>query len=484
MSLLIDALKRAERAKNAQAEPELARRNSIERAVDNAATALDWALAEPATDPVMGAATPGLTGASERTEPKFAEPLENVAMREPAISAPTTVKTKSWNTSKPDQTTKTHEREAAQTLFDAKRPAARSRAGMLALLGVAALILAAGGFYVWYSLAFPPRPAIRPVQSRPIAPATAPVVDAAPAPNQATPAPVIATATEPKVAEISPVPSPETATATVTLSESRDAAKPKTALSATSKRKALQRDTEALTNADAMPTGQFSSEEMVRREIAQARRSQSAKRGKPATDNDAINVGRRSQNEFDADIALAYNSLLSGNRAEAKRLYSIAAERDPFNTDALMGLATIAGNQGDLGGAERFYRRALELDPQNAAAIAGLASIRHPGGASESQLKFELARSPDSAPLQFALGNQFANQGRWDEAQQAYFDAFSADARNADYAYNLAVSLDQLNQLKQAIIYYKKALELGKLYGARFRTSDINTRLNELGQAQ
>ena len=55
---------------------------------------------------------------------------------------------------------------------------------------------------------------------------------------------------------------------------------------------------------------------------------------------------------------------------------------------------------------------------------------------------------------------------------------------NADYAYNLAVSLDQLDQGKQAITYYRKALDLAKVHGARFRSSDINTRLAELGQAQ
>ena len=99
-------------------------------------------------------------------------------------------------------------------------------------------------------------------------------------------------------------------------------------------------------------------------------------------------------------------------------------------------------------------------------------------------MKFELARAPDSAPLRFALGNQLANQGRWDEAQQAYFDAFSADAGNADYAYNLAVSLDQLNQSKQAAAYYRKALDLAKGRKASFRSSDISTRLTELGQVQ
>jgi tetratricopeptide (TPR) repeat protein len=479
MSLLIDALKRAERAKNGQSEPALDSRNTIERAVDSATTSLDWSLAEPLADPVIGTETPLVTEPSARTEPKFAEPVENIPLREAVVSAPPAAATKSWAATKSDQAIRAQGREAAQTLFDAKRPAMRSRAGMLALLGLAALILASGGFYVWYSLAFPPSPVYPAIQARPVAPQSTSTVEVAPPPKPVEPAATIATpAIEAKVAEI-----PSTSSLTIPLetpavSEPVGAEVPPAAPKNISKRKPRQ------SVANATSVSDISSEEIVKREVDQAQRSQATKRGKAAADNGTINVGKTGQNSFDADIALAYNSLLSGNRAEAKRLYSIAAERDPFNTDALLGLATIAGNQGDMNGAERYYRRTLELDPQNAAAIAGLSSIRQPGGPSESQLKFELARSPDSAPLQFALGNQFANQGRWDEAQQAYFDAFSADARNADYAYNLAVSLDQLNQTKQAVIYYKKAQELAKIHGARFRSSDINARLNELGHSQ
>ncbi len=481
MSLLIDALKRAERAKNGQSEPALDARNTIERAVDSATTSLDWSLTESSTDPVIGTETTLVAEPSARTEPKFVEPVENITRREPIVSAPApaTVTAKSWAATKSDQAIRTQEREAAKTLFDAKRPAARSRAGMLALLGLAALILAGGGFYVWYSLAFPPSPVYPSVQARPVAPQPERTVDVAPPLKPAEPTTAVETPPiDVKVAESPSASSPNIAVEAPPVSESVDAEVPQGPRQKTPKRKPFQSDASVATASD------VSSEAIVKREIGQARRSQSTKRAKAASDNGAINVGRNAENGFDADIALAYNSLLSGNRAEAKRLYSIAAERDPFNTDALLGLATIAGNQGDMNGAERYYRRTLELDPQNAAALAGLASLRQPGGPSESQLKFELARSPDSAPLQFALGNQFANQGRWDEAQQAYFDAFSADAGNADYAYNLAVSLDQLNQSKQAIIYYKKAQELAKIQGARFRSADIDARLNELGQAQ
>ena len=476
MSLLIDALKRAERAKNGQKEPELAPRSTIERAVDSATTSLDWSLSGLAPEPVVGNAKLDFSEEPARTEPKFAQPVESIPLREPGgVSPASHFEKKASNTTASEQSNAAAARQAAQTLFAAKRPAARSRAGMLALLGLAALLLAGGGFYVWYSLAFPPSPAYQPLQARPTPPA--PVTAVAPAP-QAIPAAIV-TPSAPTAAASEPT-APIAAVAESGADEASKAQPVTIPMRKASRGSAARRSAIA---SDSATVDELSSDAIVQREIEQARRSQTTRRSKSARDNRQISVGKSAENVFDPDIALAYNSLLSGNRAEAKRLYSIAAERDPFNTDALLGLASIAGNQGDLNGAERHYRRALELDPQNASALAGLASIRQPGGPSESQLKFELARAPDSAPLRFALGNQYANQGRWDEAQQAYFDAFSLDARNADYAYNLAVSLDQLEQSKQAITYYRKALDLAKVHGARFRSSDISTRLTELGQA-
>ncbi len=471
MSLLIDALKRAERAKNGQPEPSLSARNSIERAVENANAPPDWTVADIGTEPLIGEPTPDASDVAARAEPTFTTAANSVPLNVPSIATPAPA-SKIFASAKPLNKSAATEREAAQTLFDAKRPAMRSRAGLLTLLGVAALLLAGGGFYVWYSLAFPPTPAFTPNPTRIALPEPTP---APPVVAQPSPAPIEPVVDTPQVTPAAPADSTVAAepTASVPAQAGDDeATKPKKSRRAAERRGA---ETSAL-------MAEQSSDEIVQREIEQARRAQSARRTK-STGN-SVNIGKGQQTGFDADIALAYNSLLSGDRAEAKRLYAIAAERDPFNTDALLGLATIAGNQGDLSGAERYYRRALEVDPQNAAALAGLASLRHSGGPSESQLKFELARSPDSAQLRFALGNQLANQGRWDEAQQAYFDAFSLDTRNADYAYNLAVSLDQLNQVKQAAIYYRKALELAKLQGARFQPADITARLAELGHAQ
>ena len=83
--------------------------------------------------------------------------------------------------------------------------------------------------------------------------------------------------------------------------------------------------------------------------------------------------------------------------------------------------------------------------------------------------------------LHFTLGNEYARQGRWGEAQQAYFKAVTKDPDNPDFAYNVAVSLDHLRQPKLALEYYRRALALGVKRSASFDQSSARKRVKELG---
>ncbi|HWM43197.1 MAG TPA: tetratricopeptide repeat protein, partial [Burkholderiales bacterium] len=96
--------------------------------------------------------------------------------------------------------------------------------------------------------------------------------------------------------------------------------------------------------------------------------------------------------------------------------------------------------------------------------------------------KSMLADNPGAHVLNFTLGNQFAQQGRWAEAQAQYFKAFAAEPDNADFAYNLAVSLDHLRQPKLALEYYTRALALAKARGASFDLAAAEKRVAQLGR--
>ena len=139
---------------------------------------------------------------------------------------------------------------------------------------------------------------------------------------------------------------------------------------------------------------------------------------------------------------------------------------------------------GQLNSAEARYLRLLEFDPRDSHAMASLISLRGQLDpvASESRLKNLIAIQPEAALLHFSLGNQYAQQSRWTEAQAAYFKAHSVDPENADYAFNLAVSLDQLHQGKLALEFYQRALALTEKRAASFNPAQARLRVQELSQ--
>ena len=98
----------------------------------------------------------------------------------------------------------------------------------------------------------------------------------------------------------------------------------------------------------------------------------------------------------------------------------------------------------------------------------------------ESQLRTDLARYPYSSALQMALGNLYASQSRWTEAQQTFFEAFRLDPENADASYNLAVSLDHLGQGKLALDYYQRSLAASQKQAVQFDRGRVVRRVEEL----
>jgi tetratricopeptide (TPR) repeat protein len=182
-------------------------------------------------------------------------------------------------------------------------------------------------------------------------------------------------------------------------------------------------------------------------------------------------------------VQTAYAAYLKGDFAAAQSDYQQALREQPTNRDALLGMAAVDVRTGRLEAAEATYLRLLQLDPTDAHAQAGLIALRASRLdplATESRVKNMLAADPDAHVLQFTLGNQLAQQGRWAEAQQAYFKAFAASPDNADFAYNLAVSLDHMRQAKLALDYYRRAIVLAESRGASFDLAAARQRAAQL----
>jgi tetratricopeptide (TPR) repeat protein len=194
---------------------------------------------------------------------------------------------------------------------------------------------------------------------------------------------------------------------------------------------------------------------------------------------------RRSTHKDQVAPALArgYSAFMAGNDDLAQQEYTSILRQDGNNRDALLGIAAIAAKRGRSDEAIRTYLHLLDLDPRDPTAQAGMLSLTA-GQAdpvqNESRVKTLLSQQPDAHYLHFALANLYASQSRWPEAQQEYFHAYQRAPDNPDYLYNLAISLDHLNQGKLALEYYQRALALSQKGSANFDKFSTQNRIKEL----
>jgi Tfp pilus assembly protein PilF len=223
-----------------------------------------------------------------------------------------------------------------------------------------------------------------------------------------------------------------------------------------------------------------SSSEVLEGRVEPAAPKSTAPNSQPSSAASNMRITRNDQQDQVARLLeQAYASMQRQDKRSAKALYDQVLSLDRHNADAVIGLAALAAKEGELATAERLYNRALEIDPNDTAARAGLAGLRSsadPAG-QESQLRHLLASDPAQPSVQFALGNSLATQGRWHEAQQAYFNAFNADPKHPDYAFNLAISLERVRQPQLAAQFYRTALQLAQQRSTKFVLATAQQRL-------
>ncbi|WP_338849191.1 tetratricopeptide repeat protein [Massilia sp. W12] len=155
----------------------------------------------------------------------------------------------------------------------------------------------------------------------------------------------------------------------------------------------------------------------------------------------------------------AWQAWQNGQPAQARTLWLQVLQADADNRDAHLGLAAAAQLQGQEEQAAQHYLRLLEidpLDPDAAAALTGMQSMDAQAGA--ARINKILLQHPQAPALHFVLGNLYAQQQRWNDAQQSYFRAYTLAPGNPDYQFNLAIALDRLGQSRLALEYYQKAL--------------------------
>jgi len=447
MSLLLEALKKAELAKQvAKAE---APSPEPERAPPEQATRVITREKLPDITQPLEILTDDLPS----SEPKAAETA--AARPELSLQGEETFEPAAQPIASTNDFARTAERTQAQQLFQVKEMDYNPRRPFYLTLGALALVGLGYGGYLWWQMQ--PKYSFSPVETQarsvatPAQSATASASVAAPSPPAAAPlpseqtpqaaAPIPARTAVPGIPPIQPVRPP----------------RPRFQQAVASRPSSIRPQT-----------------------TSEAAGSVSPRAGE-ALAPIAINAPTLA---VDPLVEQAYQAFQRNDLAVARDGYQRALAREPTNRDALLGLAAIDVRSGQLSSAEARYLRLLEIDPRDSHAAASLISLRGQLDpvASESRLKSLIASQPEAAHLHFSLGNQYAQQSRWTEAQAAYFKAHSVDPENADYAFNLAVSLDQLHQGKLALEFYQRALALTDKRAASFNPAHARLRVQELSK--
>ena len=426
MSLLLDALKKAEEAKRLASAPAGAGSPPTAPAPPGAELSLEPVHSAPApTATPPGSPLPDLSAHLDTVDADLAA-VSTAPPRRPPQTEPKRTPPAAKAAVNP-AANPASEQEAVRNVFAAKRTPAPNRTLLwLALGAVALLAIAIGGWFWWQLQSIgsstmatrAPQPVSAPSQSAPPIPAPLP----------------------PQVAYAPAAPITGTPPAAASAAETQEAQPPLAEPARNERRAAPQ----------AEPEGPV----------------------------------RISRGELKVQPALlrAVELLETDDLAGATRAYEQVLRGDARNSDALLGMAAIAIRQNDLRSAEGWYLRALEADPKDINAQAGLINLRGQADpqAAESRIKGLLASQPDSPTLNFALGNLYAGQRRWPEAQLAYFNAHTADPTHPDYLFNLAASLDHMHLPKVALDYYKSALAASGSRRPSFNPDQVKARILEL----
>lgn len=409
---------------------------------------------------------------SKAVAPRDSTDRADVAEKDPARPNPLRIGAEQKHAAVQAEKAVSTARQKARSVFSSKIPARNRRYALFGIVGLAILAVYAGVAYFY-------------LQTTSIG--TNPIIAAAP--QAPLPAPVLPAANPDAASTVTAASAPPgtaagAASATTVASVPSQAASgtPLTALGpnvlktaapvANEGKKAPERNGAAV---------QASADSSTRGRTSMAERASVAQAAQPP-DSSAIQIRQSSSgNQVNPALSGAYQSFISGDTASARLQYQKVLQQEPANRDALLGMAAIALNQRQAEQAGSYYGKMLEFDPNDPDAIAGLTSLQQGDPVkSESRLKRILNQNPQSGAILFALGNLYAQQARWPDAQQTYFRAYTTAPANADFAFNLAVSLDRLNQPRLAQEYYQRALVLGQSGPGNFSRSGVKKRISEL----
>ena len=243
-----------------------------------------------------------------------------------------------------------------------------------------------------------------------------------------------------------------------------------------------------VSEADMEDKVRYAKEHLVEKPARQqdVQRSPAAATGKVRNEAGTVSFQKTNKTDPVAEkLDQAWQAYDDARYNDAKSLYIEVLNNEGNNRDALLGLGAIAVIEKDSLAARDIYLSLLNQDPRDPIAIAAIASLQSDGVSLQEDEKFlqnMLLKNPNAAHLNFALGNVYAQQEKWKSAQQSYFNAWQQDIENADYIFNLAVSLDQLGKPEQAVNFYRDSLSKSNNKQVSFSREDVQKRIKEISE--
>ncbi len=174
--------------------------------------------------------------------------------------------------------------------------------------------------------------------------------------------------------------------------------------------------------------------------------------------------------QLQPDFALAYVTLGNIQQAQGKinaaiNSYQQALKLNPNLPQAHANLGSMLYKQGKIETAIMSYRQAISLKPDFAAVYSNLAkALRQQGKEAEAQIceqrGVEFRPQTEDDKSLFNRGNQFAQQGKLEEAISAWQQAINLNPNFAEAYCQIGMIRRYQGKYKEAIAQFEKALDL------------------------
>lgn len=158
--------------------------------------------------------------------------------------------------------------------------------------------------------------------------------------------------------------------------------------------------------------------------------------------------------KYEQAMRAAYDHSWNQNWEAAIKAYKQALTESPKDLAATLGLGGAFMEMGQTQVASKVFERAVQLAPHNTGALAKLAGVQE-----------RLGRLDDALVTHTMTGQAFAQQGKLEEAADAWLQASRLAPDQAEAHLQLAQILEQLDRSAQAAAEYTKLASIAQHQG-------------------